>query len=78
MKRFLSIAVIAVSCLCSCTGEQYLSWNVPGSEEEGLSHDMLVLGERLPDPYSVENMTKALNAVHPAGAGRTTLEPTDF
>lgn len=78
MKNFATISVLSAIFLCACTGEQFLSWNVPGGGEESLSHDMMILGERLPDPYSVENMTKALNAVYPAGAGRTTLEPTDF
>ena len=39
---------------------------------------MIILGEKLSDPYSVDNMTKALQAVSPLGSGRTTLEPTDF
>lgn len=78
MKHLIPIFVFLALSLSACTGKDFLSWNVPGVEEEGVSHDMIILGERLPDPYSVENMTKALNAIHPSGAGRTTLDPTDF
>lgn len=61
MKHLIPIFVFLALSLSACTGKDFLSWNVPGVEEEGVSHDMIILGERLPDPYSVENMTKALN-----------------
>lgn len=64
--------------LASCTGREYLNWNVPVSGEEGFSHDEIILGEQLPDPYSVDNMSKALASVYPAGAGRAGVEPTDY
>lgn len=43
-----------------------------------LSHDMIVLGEQLSDPYSVDNITKALAALYPETRGRAAVEPTDF
>lgn len=77
MKNF-SLFFASVLVLLSCEDREFLNWNTPATAAEGFSHDQIVLGEQLPDPYSVVNMTKALNAVYPAGAGRTTLEPTDF
>lgn len=78
MRNITLIFLASASVLASCTGREYLEWNTPASGEEGFSHDMIVLGEKLPDPYSVDNMTKALGAVYPASSGRTTIEPTDF
>lgn len=43
-----------------------------------VSHEMIVLGDQLQDPYSVENMTKALNGLYPTKADRVTLETTDL
>jgi len=43
---------------------------------DGLSHGMIVLGQQLEDPYSVENMTKALNALYPTKAASTELVAT--
>lgn len=40
-------------------------------------HGMIVLGDKLEDPYSVENMTKALSAVCPTKA-RVIVAPTDL
>ena len=39
---------------------------------------MIILGEQLQDPYSVQNMTKAFNAVYPAAAGHSPIQATDF
>ena len=75
MKRFL-IYLASASFLLACTEKEYNSWNTPYQGDESFSHDMIVLGEQLDDPYSVRNMTKALQSVAPAG--RTTLDPTDF
>lgn len=77
MKDLLTFFAAAL-ILVSCSGREYLDWNNPVNVEEGFSHDMIVLGEQLPDPYSVDNMTKALAAVHPSGSGRASVEPTDF
>ena len=77
MKNFFFIAA-AAAVLVSCQSKEYPGWNSPLAEDETVYHDQIVLGEQLQDPYSVENMTKALANVHPAAAGRVALEPTDF
>lgn len=43
-----------------------------------LHHEMIVLGDRLEDPYSVEAMTRAFAALYPTKADRVTLPATDL
>ncbi len=43
-----------------------------------LSHGMIVLGDRLENPYKTENVTKALASLYPTKAGRVEVEPTDL
>ena len=61
----------------SCDGK---GLDVPGGEVDAegtqIQHGMIVLGEQLEDPYSVENMTKALAAVYPTKADRVVLSAT--
>ena len=40
-------------------------------------HGMIVLGDKLEDPYTVENMSKALASVYPT-KGRVLVNPTDL
>ena len=43
-----------------------------------LQHGMIVLGNRLENPYKTENITKALVSLYPTKAGRVEVEPTDL
>lgn len=43
-----------------------------------LSHEQIVLGNRLENPYKTENITKALSALYPTKADRVEVEPTDL
>lgn len=43
-----------------------------------LTHEMIVLGERLDNPYTVENMSKALAHVCPSKAGRDPIDATNI
>jgi hypothetical protein len=77
MKRLTVLSLTAVLAVC-CTGngldsagDGYLSEGAPG-------HDLIVLGKQLDDPYSVENMTKALSAVYPTKAERVVLPTTHY
>ena len=79
MKRLLIITLAAAACLLSCRKHTF-SW--PGGEdpygEEEFSHEMMIIGERLEDPYTVDNMTKALNSLYPTKAGNIKLEATHY
>lgn len=63
----------------SCIGSLFerVSENV---DVEGipLGHEMIVLGDKLEDPYSLDNMTKALAELYPTKADRLPLEHTDL
>ena len=72
----ISILFATALVLASCTGREYPNWNLPVNVEEGFSHDLIVLGEQLQDPYSVDIISKAVSAV--AGSGRAAVEPTDY
>ena len=43
-----------------------------------LSHEKIVLGERLENPYKTENITKALNELYPTKADRVDVRTTDL
>lgn len=66
------IAAASVSCngIVSDDGE-----GVPYDE---ISHDMIVLGDKLDDPYSVSNIKAALAKAYPTKAGRVSVVATDL
>lgn len=43
-----------------------------------LTHEMIVLGDRLENPYKTENITKALNALYPTKADRVDVRTTNL
>lgn len=43
-----------------------------------IPHDMIVLGDRLENPYTTENMTKALNSLYPTKADRIDVKTTNL
>lgn len=74
-----SLRLIAASfVVASCTGTFLESRSELVDVDGSLSHDMIVLGDKLDDPYTVENMTKAVESLYPTKAGRTYLEPTGY
>ena len=79
MKRFLVMAILAVAAT-ACADRILLpvSENVDVEGESGITHEMIVLGDRLEDPFTVENMTKAVESLYPSKAGRIVLEATDI
>lgn len=43
-----------------------------------LSHDQIILGDRLENPYKTENITKALQTLYPTKADRVDVKTTDL
>ncbi len=43
-----------------------------------IPHDMIVLGDRLENPYTTENITKALHSLYPTKADRVNVKPTNL
>ena len=47
-------------------------------QNEKVYHGMIELGEKLEDPYTVENMQEALTKLYPTKAGRIDIQATDL
>ncbi len=74
------IMLIAAIMMMSCSKEGMRSVDTDRTYEHGsgVGHEMIVLGDRLENPYTTENMTKALQAVYPTKADRVNLKTTDL
>jgi hypothetical protein len=72
---FVLLALAMVSC-----GKDGLKPDSGFDYEYGrnLSHERIVLGSRLENPYKTENITKALASLYPTKAGRVEVDPTDL
>ena len=70
---------VAVPTACNksevLSNDTYITDDTPWQR---LSHEKIELGDKLEDPYTVENVTKAIEALYPTKAGRITLKPTDI
>ena len=75
VKRLMELCMTAVLAVC-CVGRGLDPAGLAAGSDDGSGHGMIVLGERLDDPYSVENMSKALSALYPTKADRVVLPAT--
>ena len=78
MRGKITILLVMIG-MVSCSREEFstergLDYNYG----QDLRHDMIVLGERLENPYTTKNMTKALNSLYPTKADRTDVKTTDL
>ena len=73
--RLLIVALLMVSCgkeeMTSLNGVDY-------EYGRGFSHEKIVLGKRLENPYKTENVTKALQDLYPTKADRVEVKSTDL
>ena len=74
------IFVLMAAFLMAASCDPVEVWNEGPLSGEGDSdiHGMIVLGEKLEDPFSVENMTRALVSMYPTKAERVVIAPTDL
>ena len=76
MKKFVLMLVPALALLsCQRSGLPEESSRMADGE---IYHDMIQLGEKLDDPYTVANMQAALTKAYPTKAGRVSLSATDL
>ena len=75
MKNFF-LFVASLFATTSCIGSLFMSSEIVDVEGTPVHHEMIVLGDRLEDPYSLENMTRAYNELYPTRANRLPLEHT--
>ena len=65
--------------LVSCSGKGVDPDDMDGNPDgRNLSHEKIVLGARLENPYKTENITKALNELYPTKADRVEVKTTDL
>lgn len=78
MKNFI-ILLLAMMLLGGCAGDHIVPLPDP-DVGDGVydGHGMIILGDRLEDPYSVENMAAAIASLYPTKADRVILAPTDI
>lgn len=74
MKR-LSIVTLLVLAAC---GKEFAVKTGSRRPYGEVSHGQIELGEKLEDPYSVENMENALRNLYPVKADRIDIYPTDL
>ena len=72
--------VLMMVALISCSKEGKVSAGRDLDYDYGkhLSHDAIVLGDRLENPYKTENITKALQSLYPTKADRVDVRTTDL
>ncbi len=76
MKRyFYCLVLLCLFASCDRGGGLEPEYGTQALDE--VSHGMIVLGERLNDPYTVENMQDAVASLYPT-KGRTPLSPTNI
>ena len=76
MKRyFYCLVLLCLAASCDRGGGFEAEYGKQTLDE--VSHGMIVLGDRLKDPYTVENMQDAVASLYPT-KGRTVLAPTDI
>ncbi len=77
MKRLLLFA-LTLPMLAAC-GREKLPEETPLRLPQGeIYHGLIQLGDKLEDPYTVENMQEAFSKVYPTKAGRVDIRPTDL
>lgn len=75
--RFVIIAMALA--LMSCSKDEVISdRNIDFSYGKDLTHEMIVLGDRLENPYKTENVRKALKSLYPTKADRIEVKTTDL
>lgn len=70
----LTLAIVS----CSKEGKVSAGRDLDYDYGKELSHDEIVLGDRLENPYKTENITKALKSLYPTKADRVDVKPTDL
>ena len=75
-RKYLSVTLCA-AVFCSCDTSVHTEYPDPPGEVY-VEHGMMVLGRQLEDPYSVSNITKALESLYPTKAGSVSVSGTDL
>lgn len=78
MRGKITILLLA-AVLMSCDKDGFdMDRGLDYSYGRHISHDMIVLGDRLENPYTTANMTRAFNSLYPTKADRVEIKTTDL
>lgn len=75
MKNLILVLAALLAASCTKSGLEHDARIVASPD---LDHGMIELGERLDDPYTVENMEASLNDLYPTKAERVVLSATHY
>lgn len=78
MSTKIKLMLMAL-CIVACNKEGESPYrDLDYDYGRNLKHEMIVLGNRLENPYKTENITKALEALYPTKADRVDVRTTDL
>ena len=79
MKRHHYLLSLLVILACGCTDEPFYEdpYGDGVSSVDLVGHEEIILGEKLEDPYSVKNITKALANLYPTKGDYLDINPTN-
>lgn len=78
MRGKITLLLMAISVMSCNKDELYSPNGIDYEYGRRFSHDRIVLGNRLENPYRTENITKALQELYPTKANRVEVAPTDY
>lgn len=76
MKRLIVVLLPFFLLAAACDPSGVRGERFSGGSE--LYHDAIILGDKMDDPYTVENMQSAYDELYKTKAGRVPLSPTDY
>ena len=78
MRGKIQLLFMALAMMSCSKDDSYSSGGIDYGYGRDFSHEKIVLGKRLENPYRTENVTRALQELYPAKASRVEVEPTDY
>ena len=79
MKRNIALLPLLAALACGCGDDVFYEdpYGDGVSSVDQVGHEEIILGDKLEDPYSVKNMTKALASLYPTKGEYLDIDPTN-
>ena len=78
MRGIFKATLIALTAVSCSKGGMSLDNGINYDYGRNIPHDQIVLGDRLENPYTTRNVTKALESLYPTKADRIEVKPTNL